>query len=53
MAKPPMMAAGMANRSALKIGLNMVENEMMYDITKPLSLSDLVELSERRIKCQI
>ena len=53
MPKLPIKAAGIANRSALKIGLNMVKNEMMHDITKPLSLSDTVELSERTIKCQI
>jgi hypothetical protein len=53
MPKPPMKATGIPNRRALKIGLNMVKNEMMYDTAKPLLLPDIVALSERRIKCQI
>jgi hypothetical protein len=53
MAKLPNKALTNVNRRAVKIGWNMIENEMMCDRTKPLSFSGMVELSERRIKCQI
>jgi hypothetical protein len=53
MAKPQSKALRTINRSEVRIGEIMVENAMMCDRTKPLLLSGMDELSERRIKCQI
>jgi hypothetical protein len=53
MTELPKKAASTAKRSDMKKPSNMVENAMMNVRTKSLSLSDMVELSERRINCQI